>query len=80
MKKSIKISGPIIWSEVLKEIKQFPFSKFEKSLKDHFLSIYRPGIGWVTLLTDVTENWIMKTEKKIFFFILFLLLFLWIIW
>ena len=36
MKKSIEISGPIIWSEV---------PKFKKSLKDYFLSIYRTGIG-----------------------------------
>ena len=33
MKKSIEISRPIIWSEVPKEIKQFSFSKFKKSLK-----------------------------------------------
>ena len=45
MKNSIEILGPIIWSEVPKEIKQFPFSKIEKSLKDHFLRIYRTGIG-----------------------------------
>ena len=45
MKKSIEISGPIIWSEVPKEIKQFSFSKFKKSLKNHFLSIYRTRIG-----------------------------------
>ena len=45
MKISIEISGPIIWSEVPKEIKQFPFSKFKKSLKDHFLSTCRTGIG-----------------------------------
>ena len=45
MKKSVEIMGSIIWSEVPKEIQQFPFSKFKKSLKDHFLSIYRTGIG-----------------------------------
>ena len=45
MKKSIEILGPIIWSEVPKEMMQFPFSKFKKSPKDHFLSIYRTGIG-----------------------------------
>ena len=44
MKKSIEISGPITWSEVPKEIKQFSFSKFKKSLKVHFLSIYRTRI------------------------------------
>ena len=37
MKKSIEISGSIIWSEVPKEIKQFSFFKFKKSLKGHFL-------------------------------------------
>ena len=45
MKKSIEISGPIIWSEVTKEIKQFPFSKFKKSLKDYFLSISYTELG-----------------------------------
>ena len=45
MKKSIEISGPIIRSEVPKEFKQFSFFEFKKSLKDHFLSIYRTGIG-----------------------------------
>ena len=45
MKKSIEISRPIIWSEVPKEIKQFSFSKLKKSLKDHFLRIYKTGIG-----------------------------------
>ena len=45
MKKFIEISGPIVWLEVPKEIKQFSFSKYKKSLKDHFLSIYRTGIG-----------------------------------
>ena len=45
MKKSIEISGPIIGSEIPKEIKQFSFSKLKKSLKDHFLSVYRTGIG-----------------------------------
>ena len=40
MKKSIEISGPNIWSEVPIEIKQFLFSNFKKSLKDHFLSIH----------------------------------------
>ena len=45
MKKSIEISGPIIWSKIPKEIKQFPLYKFKKSLKDHFLSIYSTGIG-----------------------------------
>ena len=44
MKKSIEISGPTFWSEVPKEFEQFSFSKFKKSLKDHFLSIYRTGI------------------------------------
>ena len=44
MKKSIKILGPIIWSDVPEEIMQFSFSKFKKSLKDHFLSIRRTGI------------------------------------
>ena len=45
MKKYIEILGSTIWSEVSKEIKQFPFSKFKKSLKDHYLSIYTTGIG-----------------------------------
>ena len=40
-KKSIEILGSIIWSEVSKAIKQFPFSKFKKSLKDQFLSKLR---------------------------------------
>ena len=44
IKKFIEISGPIVWSEVPKEIKQFSFSKSKKSLKDHFLSIYKTGI------------------------------------
>ena len=44
MTKSIEILGPIIWSKVPKEIKQFSFLKFKKSLKDHFLGIYRTRI------------------------------------
>ena len=40
-KKSIEILGSIIWSDVPKEIKQFPFSKFKKSLKDQFLNKLR---------------------------------------
>ena len=45
MKSSIENLGPTIWLEVPKEIKQFSFYKFKKSLKDHFLIIYRTGIG-----------------------------------
>ena len=56
MKKSIAISGPIIWLVVPKEIKQFSFFKFKKSLKDHFLSICITGIGQVMLLIDVIVN------------------------
>ena len=30
--------------------------------------MYKTGISWVTLLTDVIKNWIIKTEKKFFFY------------
>ena len=45
MKKSVEISGPSAWSEVPSDIKRFSYFKFKKALKEHFLNIYRTGVG-----------------------------------